>query len=410
MVCRQSSLIRPAVRFMRMFAKRTNQFLPKVAQVPDDRRQLLQHIVHLVHRVVAREREADRAVDRDERHAHGADDVRGIERSGSARRTGRDADALVREMVGDRLALDVLEADVECVGEAVRRIAVHAHVRAGGEDAGLKLVAHRRELLRLRVHVRGRQLARLGESRDVRYVLRARAPSALLMPAEHERLQFRAAPHEEDAHALRRVELVPRDGEQVHRHLLHVQRRLAGRLHGVRMDDGAAFLGDLGDLADREHGPRLVVRPHRRDERALRAFQLGAQALQVNLPNAVDGQFHDLVPLRLQAAGGLEDGRMLHRRRDDLQFLAVPVRDAAQGRVVALRGAGREQHLVRLAVEERRHLFPRLRHVCGHLPAKRVHGGRIAVQFAKERHHGLPHLRGNLRRRVVVEIDRLAHL
>ena len=277
----------------------------ELAQVLDDRRQLLQHVVHLLHRVVAREREADRAVDRYERHAHRADHVRRVERAGGARGAGGDADALVGEMVGDRLALDVLEAEVQRVGQTVRLVAVDAHVRAGGQDAGLEPVAHRRELRRLRLHVRGGELARLGDAHDVRHVLRARPTPALLVAAEHERLQLRAAPNEEDAHALRRMELVPGDGKHVHGRPLHVERRLSGRLHRVGVDDGPALLGDLGDLADREHRARLVVRPHGGDERALRALQLGAQALEVDLPNVVHRQLHHLVALRLQSARGL---------------------------------------------------------------------------------------------------------
>lgn len=101
-------------------------------------------------------------MDGDEGHAHGADDVGGVERAGGAGGTGRDADADVREAVGDGLALDVLEGDVERVGEAVRAVAVHAHVRAGGEDAGLQPVAERRERAGLVRHVGGGERAGLG--------------------------------------------------------------------------------------------------------------------------------------------------------------------------------------------------------------------------------------------------------
>ena len=167
------------------------------------------------------------------------------------------------------------------------------------------------------------------------------------MPAEHEGLELRAPAHVEESDSLRRMELVPRYGEHVDGNGLHVDLRLSGGLDRVRVENRALLLAYLGDLRDREQGPRLVVRPHRRDElRTLRGGQLGAELVEVDLPDAVHRQLHRLVSLRLEPPNGLEDGRMLHGCRDDLEVFAEPVRRAADRGVVGFRRAGGEDDLL----------------------------------------------------------------
>ena len=63
--------------------------------------------------------------------------------------------------------------------------------------------------------VLGGQLQGLGQPDDVRHVLRARAAAFFLMPADHERPAGRAAPDVEHADALRGVQLVAREREQI---------------------------------------------------------------------------------------------------------------------------------------------------------------------------------------------------
>ena len=169
------------------------------------------------------------------------------------------------------------------------------------------------------------------------------------------------------------------------------------------------LLGDLGDLADGEDCAGLVVGPHGGDEGVLRALELGAEAVEVDLAHAVHGELDLLDALGLEAAAGLEDGGVLDGRGDHLEVLAEPVGGAADGGVVGLRGARGEVDLVRPAVEERGHLLARLLHVLGDLSAEGVHRRRVAVELAEEGRHRVAHLGRDLRGGVVVEIDDLAH-
>ena len=98
-------------------------------------------MVDLLLRGVAAEGEADGAVHGGEGHAHRADDVAGLQAAGGAGGAAAGADAPVAEVVEDALALDVLEGDVEGVGDALGAAAVDAGVGAGGEEPGLEFVA-----------------------------------------------------------------------------------------------------------------------------------------------------------------------------------------------------------------------------------------------------------------------------
>ena len=229
------------------------------------------------------------------------------------------------------------------------------------------------------------------------------------MAAEHERLELRTAAQIEDADALGGVELVSRDREHVHGNLLDVDRNLARDLDGVRMHRGAVFLGDFGDLLDGEDDARLVVRPHHGDEGVLRALEFGAELVEVDLPDGIDGEFNFLVSLGFQTAGGLKHGGVFDGGGDDLHRLAIPVGCAADRGVVALRGAGGEVDFVRLAVQECGDLFARLRDIGGDLSAEEVHGGRVSVELAEEGHHRVAHFRRDRGRGIVVEIDCLVH-
>ena len=313
-------------------------------------------------------------------------------------------------MVGDGLSLDVLERDVERVGEAVLLVAVDAHVGALREYPGLEPVAERGELPLLVGHAEARELAGLGESDDVGDVLGAGAASGLLVPAEHEGLDLRALAHVHEADSLGGVELVTRDGQHVDGNGLDVDLRLSGGLHRVRVEDRAVFPAYLRDLRDREESPRLVVRPHRGDElRALRGGELGAQLVEVDLPDAVHRQLHRLVSLRLEPPNGLEDGRMLDGSRDDLEVFAEPVRRAADRGVVGFRRAGGEDDLLGRAVHETGDFLARAVDVLGDAPAELVHGARVAVEPVEERKHHVAHLGRHARGRIVVEIHCLFH-
>ena len=57
------------------------------------------------------------------------------------------------------------------------------------------------------------------------------------------------------------------DRQQVDAERRDVERQLAGRLHGVGVEQRAAGVGDGGELGDRLDGADLVVGVHHRDQR-----------------------------------------------------------------------------------------------------------------------------------------------
>ncbi|OQC18642.1 MAG: hypothetical protein BWX70_03456 [Verrucomicrobia bacterium ADurb.Bin070] len=333
--------------------------------------------------------------------------MRRLQRSGRAGRAGRGADPEVAHVVEDRLALDILKAHVGGVGQTVHAVAVDARIRTGGEQAVFQLVAQARERAPFLIHVRSREVNSFAETHDVRHVFRAAAPSVLLMAAQHEGFESRAAPQVEDANAFGRVQLVSGDRKHVDRQALHVDRQFARDLHRVGVDDGARLLGDLDDLLHREHDAGLVVGPHQADDRGRAALQRVAQYLEVDLPQRVHRQLDLAVPHVFEAAAGAQHSRMLDARGDDLGLRPQQFGGAVDRHVVTFGAAAREDNLRRFRVEKGCHAFASALHVLGDLAAKRVHAGGVAVQLVEERCHGVAHFRGDARRGIIIEIDRL---
>src|SRR5262249_50335414 len=100
----------------------------------------------------------------------------------------------------------------------------------------------------------------LAQADDAGNVQRARTHASLMATAIdnsgelHARI---AATDVEGADALRSVNLVAADGQQVDVVLLDVDRNLANRLNAVHGEEDSALFGDLSDLGDRIDHPNL---------------------------------------------------------------------------------------------------------------------------------------------------------
>src|SRR5258706_8650608 len=97
------------------------------------------------------------------------------------------------------------------------------------------------------------------EAHDARDVLGARPPALLLAATCLDRRDTRALPHVERADALRAVELVRVQREQIHGDLAHVELERADALHSVAVERDAAVAADAADVGDRLERPDLVV-------------------------------------------------------------------------------------------------------------------------------------------------------
>ncbi len=193
---------------------------------------------------------------------------------------------------------------------------------------------------------------------------------------------------------------------EVDRAFRKVQRDLADHLHGVGVEDDSAFGHHLGDLLDGEDHAGLVVGVHDRDQGRV-VVELVLQLVEVELAQLVHAQLDDAVAVALQVAADGQDRRMLHAGGDDLAFLRQGGQRPVDRAAVALRAATGEDDLAGIAAQQPRHPLAGLTDPDPHLAAERVHARRVAVQAAKVRLHLLKHLIRHLRRRVVVEIDRL---
>ena len=119
-------------------------------------------------------------------------------------------------------------------------------------------------------------------------------------------------------HALRGVELVPRNAQQVDAQLGRIDGDLACGLGRVGVHQDAPLAGQAGDLADRLDRPHLVVGMH--DAHQDGSFRDGFfESLQVDDPVRIDGHIGDVVPVSGgQVLADLRDGGMFEGRGDDV--------------------------------------------------------------------------------------------
>ncbi len=185
-------------------------------------------------------------------------------------------------------------------------------------------------------------------------VLGAGAAVALLGATLLLRQDVRAVPDIERSDALRPLELVRPERDEVCPERLDIDVDVRCRLDRVDVEDEALARshpgGDLGDRLDRAH---LVVGEHDRDEDRL-VVERRLELVGVHPAVAVDRQLDDLEAELLEVAQRVPDRVVLDRRGHDAMAarLAGP-RRALEREVVRLGAAGREDDLAALRVELR---------------------------------------------------------
>ena len=279
-----------------------------------------------------------------------------------------------------------------------------------GEEVALERVAQRGDAADLGEAGPG---ARGGdaEADQRRDVLGAGAAVALLASAGHLRDQPRAAADPQRAGALRAGELVAGDGQQIDAERRDVERQLAGRLHGVGVEQRAARVGDGGELGDRLDGADLVVGVHHRDQRGA----IGDQR-RPGHPGAIDAGCDrrrasvTSQPRRARARAVCRTASCSMvlttrcRRPDGSSASAAPRTARTSASVplpVKMTSVGSPP--TRAATAARARVEPRL----GPL-APAVHAGGVAEVLPEGAVHGVRDRRIDRRRGVVVEVDRHA--
>src|SRR6185437_8521047 len=104
------------------------------------------------------------------------------------------------------------------------------------------------------------------ERHDAGDVLGAGPDAELLAAAMDDRFQGVAVAHDERADALGGTDLVAGDGKESDGNFREVDRNLAERLNGVRVERDSCLATSCRELRDRLDGPDLVVHPHHADD------------------------------------------------------------------------------------------------------------------------------------------------
>ena len=283
--------------------------------------------------------------------ADGQQYVAWVERAGCARAAGRRADALCVEQEQQALALDTLEAEAHVAGQVVHGIAVECAVRDLGK-AFDQAVAQGADLFCVLVEVRAGVFERRGHTHDGGNILRAGALAALLCAALDEVRQEDALTGVQHADALRAVELVRREGQQVDVLRLDVDGQMTGRLHGVGVEQHARLAADCANLADRQDGADLVVGVH--DGNQARILADGVfHLLRRHGTDGADGEQLDGEALFFELLERVQHGVVLERGRNDVLFALAfaEARGGEDGLIVGLAAAGGEVNFARGGVQ-----------------------------------------------------------
>src|SRR5579875_2962623 len=277
--------------------------------------QLIDDPLDLVLGRTASEAEADSAHADLGSDAHGLKDRRQRNLTGMASRAGRSGD--IRHLRQDLGADMAGKRDVERIRQMAVGMAVEGNAVA---ESGAKTIPEQvAEALCGRHADPGlSNLAGFAEACRQQRALRAGAPPALVSGAVDQGLDRNPATDVEGAYALRRVDLVAGDREQIDAELLDFGRYLADGLRRVRMQRNPVRAGDFGDFSDRLDRADLVVRVHDADQERVLGDRL-ADVIGVDKAAPVDGNVGHGRTKSLKKPAWRYDRGMLDLRGDDVR-------------------------------------------------------------------------------------------
>ena len=259
-------------------------------------------------------------------------------------------------------------------------------------------------------HLLSANLGSPAEPDDARHVERAGSKSVFVAAAVNLRrkreLRLRLR-NEKGAGALRAVQLVARQRQQVDIHRANIDRHLAGRLGGVSVEQRTVLVRDRTNRLERLQRADLVIRGHHRHENRLRRHR-PAEPIEIDEAIGLHGEHRDLEAAGAETLARVENGFVLGRNRHDVTA-AVPqrLRRPLERKIVRLGGAARENDFRRRRVDERGDLRAGGVDCLVRIPAPGVlAAGRVAEALAEERQHLGEDARVDGRGRVVIEVER----
>ena len=157
--------------------------------------------------------------------------------------------------------------------------------------------------------------------------------------------------------ALRAVELVRGQRQQIDAERPHIQRHLPGGLHRIGVHEGATRVRGRGDGRDGLHGADLVVGVHHRHQCRVIGQRVG-HCLHRDDAGPIDRDEGDAPAAPGERAHRVQDGLVLDGGRDQVPATARLERlgGAANGGVVAFGPTAREHHLGGVRADQVCHL------------------------------------------------------
>jgi len=201
-----------------------------------------------------------------------------------ARRTGGPGGAgETLEVEGDeeRFAFDAGEDEICGVRSARGSAGVHTGLGNVTQQTLLQSVAKGGDALGIFGERFAGDFGGFAESHYAGDVFGAGTEAALVMPAVQELAQTRAAAHVQGTDALRGIQLVTGDGEEIESHSVDINGNFAGGLNRVGVEVDVGLFGDPADFRERLDGAKLIVGVHDGDENCFRVDS-AAQVVQVN--------------------------------------------------------------------------------------------------------------------------------
>jgi hypothetical protein len=211
--------------------------------------------------------------------------------------------------------------DVERVWQPVCRMPVQRNAIAKPPQQSLPEVIaqctdalHRREI--------ARQLAGLAEPDGKHDALGARAPAAFMAAAVNKRLERDAAAHVQRPDALRPVEFVAHDRQQIDAELVDAGRNLADGLRSVGVKQHAMLAGNTGTVLDRLDRADFVVGVHDADQDRPRCDR-SPKIVGIDTSRSVDREAGDACAKAFEKPARFENRRMLDLRCDNMVALVA---------------------------------------------------------------------------------------
>src|SRR6185436_4986306 len=164
--------------------------------------------------------------------AEGSQHVGWLDASALTRGSARRGDAAQVERHQQRLAISAGNGNVDDVRSPRSSSAMNHGVRNLGQNTRLEAVAEPAKARAMCLAFFNSQLGRARQPDGGSDVLRARAASAILRAAVHQRLEMNAPPNEQRSDSLRRAELVAGDSKEIELLCLGVNRDFAKCLDG----------------------------------------------------------------------------------------------------------------------------------------------------------------------------------